>query len=181
MTAANYSTHAPKEQARWRERQLQPELKTTGMVGMMSNLTAVVVAALLPAACAISEGEQELALESVFALWSASWPEREYVVRSWEEWEAVWSEPVSVGNPRPALPAIDFSVNAVSGASIGWGWWCGEFRVKRVSRTGMDFTVKYGWTQASPGTGCVAMMRPATAFVTVAQPVGNVRFIRSDD
>lgn len=148
---------------------------------MMSNLTVVIVAALLPAACAISEGEQELPLDRVFALWYASWPEREYVVRSWEEWEAVWSEPVSVGNPRPALPAIDFSVNAVLGASIGWAGRCGEFRVKRISRTAIDFTVEYGWTQTLPGTGCVAMMRPATAFVMVAQPVGNVRFIRTDD
>lgn len=146
------------------------------------------LAALLLALVASCGGGGEPPVEDVpvvpvqGAYWYASWPVRTYVIRSQEEWQAAWAEVESIGNPPPPLPPIDFTQNAVLGASVGWaGYACTPFGIRKIQRTGDDHQVEYGFGQPPPAdSACIAMMVPAYAFALVPAPVDRVTFERRD-
>lgn len=167
---------------RGREIDLQDDNQAALFLGgtMLSRFFVAAAALLGLFACGGGEEAQEIPLVQVQAAWYASWPVRQYVVRTQADWEAAWSEPVTIGNPRPALPEIDFSSNGVLGVSNGWGG-CRSFRVKSVYRAGNDYVVRYGTSDPPPFTGCAAVLVPEVSLVLVPQPIGRVDFVRVDD
>lgn len=146
------------------------------------------VAALLSALIASCGGGGESPLEAVpvvpvrGASWYAEWPVRTYVIRSQQEWQAAWAEVKNIGNPPPPLPAVDFTQNAVVGASIGWtGNACTPFSIRHIERRGADYQVEYGFGEPPPrDAGCVAIIVPAYAFALVPAPVDHATFERRD-
>jgi hypothetical protein len=90
------------------------------------------------------------------ALQIATWPVKQYVVRTTAEWAAVWEEPVSIGNPRGPVPVVDFDKTAVVGVSMGWAPApCGLITIKRIWRVNSDYTVEYGGTPVAGSRFCV--------------------------
>lgn len=146
------------------------------------------VTALLLALIVSCGGGGESPLESVAVVpvqgvaWYAEWPVRTYVIRSQEEWHAAWAEVKSIGNPPPPLPAVDFTQDAVIGASIGWtGNACTPFGIRQIQRRGSDYQVEYGFGEPpARDAACVAMIIPAYSFAQVPAPVDHVTFERRD-
>lgn len=68
----------------------------------------------------LAQEPEEICFLTIAKSTSSGHPERKnYVINDKSEWEALWAQVVSPGNPKPALPEIDFTRRTVIGVFQG--------------------------------------------------------------
>ena len=105
------------------------------------------------------------------------------VVRSDEEWRALWARLVAGRIPRPDAPPIDFSEQVVVVAAMGSRPTGGyAIRIDRASYAGDTLWIEV--TSVSPGAGCVttqALSAPVAAGAVERRGEISARFLDREE